>query len=92
LLALVCAHVEKPVLEEPEGPVVGLAEPSARLGHLLEHRLDSDGASDGAKHVADRALLLPQVFELTGKAHRASCDASHLRKLRAQRLPSPRRV
>jgi hypothetical protein len=77
LRASVRAHVEEPVLEEPEGPVIGFAEPSARLGHLLEHRLDSSGASDGAKHTADRALLLPQILKLTGEAHRASCDASH---------------
>jgi hypothetical protein len=72
LLALVCAEVEEPVLEQPEGPVVCLAEAPALLGHLLEHRLDANGASDSAKHTADRALLLPQILDLTGQAHRAS--------------------
>jgi hypothetical protein len=91
LLALVCTHVEEPVLEEPEGPVIGLAEPPARLGHLLEHRLDSDRAGDGAKHTADRALLLPQILELTGEAHRASCDASHLEKLKLNASLLPER-
>jgi hypothetical protein len=38
-LAIVCAEVEEPALEEPKRPVVSLAEPPAGLGHLGEDRL-----------------------------------------------------
>jgi hypothetical protein len=51
--------------EEPECPMVGGAQPSARLGDLLEHGLQAIATSDRSQDCADRVLLLAQRLELT---------------------------
>jgi hypothetical protein len=49
--------VKESVLEEPERSVIGVAESSAGLDHLVENRLEPRSAGDGAKDPADRLLL-----------------------------------
>ena len=89
--ALVCADVEQPVLQKPKGPVVGLAQASAGLGHFLEHRLEPGRPGDGAKDAADRALLLPSVLEFAGEVWAVPRDAGHAPQLRpsANRREAP---
>jgi hypothetical protein len=76
-LALVRPQVQETVLQQPKRPVVGLAQSPARLGHLLENRLQPGRASDSAENAADRALLLPHVLEFTGEVRAVPDDASH---------------
>ena len=61
-LGVVRRHVQEALLEEVERAVIGLAEPFAGLDHLVEDRLDPCAAGNSAKDIADRVLLLPEVF------------------------------
>jgi len=49
----------------------------ARLGHLLENRLQAGRASDSTENAADRALLLAHVLKLTAEVGDVPGDASH---------------
>jgi hypothetical protein len=69
--------MQETALEEPEGPVVGMAKSPARLGYLLENRLQPGRASDNAENAADRALLFPHVLEFMGEVRVAPDGASH---------------
>jgi hypothetical protein len=76
-LAFVCAHVEEPVLQKPDGPVIGFAKSPACLCHLLEYRLQACRTGHGPQHAADRALLFAHVLEFTGEVPAVPRDASH---------------
>lgn len=62
--ALMGDGVEEAVLEEPESALVRLADSPTCLDHLIEHRLQSIRAGDRSEDVAERALLLAEVFYL----------------------------
>jgi len=51
-------------LEQPDGPVIGPAQTSARLDDLVEHRLELGRSGERTKETADRPLLLAQSLEL----------------------------
>ena len=61
-------HVDHPgrsVLNEPQGPVVGVAEPRALFDDRVEHRPKVAGRGvDDLEHLRDRRLLLPRLGEL----------------------------
>jgi hypothetical protein len=82
--------VQETVPKEPERPVVSLAQSPARLGHLLENRLQPGRASDSAENAADRALLLPHVLEFTGEVWGIPRDASHWFSLKRGTRPTNR--
>ena len=86
-LTMVCPHVQDTVLKEPERPMVGLAQSPARLGHLLENRLQPGTPSDRAENAADRVLLLTHVLELMGEVRAVPRAAGHSFSLSRRRAP-----
>ena len=74
---MVCPQVQETALQKPERPVVGPTQSPARLGHLLENRLQAGRASDSTENAADRALLLAHVLKLTAEVGDVPGDASH---------------
>jgi len=65
--ALVGHGLQQAVLQQPERPMVGLAQPPARLDDLVEHRLQPGCARHCTKHGADRSLLRAQSFHPAGE-------------------------
>ena len=70
-VCVVCRHVKEPALEKVERAVIGPAEPLAGFDDLVQDRLDTCAAGDGAKDAADRALLLTEVLQLTSELRAA---------------------
>jgi hypothetical protein len=70
-------RVQKSIPEEPKRTAIGVAKSPAALDDLVEHRLESRRACNGPKHGTQRALLLAQVFELTGELRVFGRHAMH---------------
>jgi hypothetical protein len=79
---MVCCYMQGTFVEEPERPVVGVAQPPARLGDLLENRIQPGRACDDAQNPTDRALLLPHVLEFACEVRAVPDDSSHSFSLR----------
>jgi hypothetical protein len=78
-LAVIRDRVQQPVVQEPQGRVIGVAKSAARFADLVEHRLQTSETGDGAKNAADRTLLLPKRLKLGGwiELLLAGHDVSH---------------
>ena len=80
--AVMCSRLEESVLvEEPERPVIGPAESLRGFDNLLQNRLKAGIVGDCAKDAADRALLLMELLEPTGKFSVVTGNACHARSL-----------
>ena len=77
----VCDRVKESILQQPQCPVVGIAEAPTGLDDLVEHGLESRSPGDGAKDGADRALLLAQILHRTSELRLLGVYSSHPRSL-----------
>jgi hypothetical protein len=73
----VCGRVKDAVFEKPERPVVGVAEPPAGIGHLVEYWLQPLRARDRPKHATDRPFFLAEIFDLTSQLRLIAAGNSH---------------
>ena len=78
---LIRDKVEKAVLEQKQGAVVGTAKSLGGFDYLVQNRLKPGRASDRPQDAADRPLLLACVLELTRKVRVRVRDATHRQSL-----------